>query len=136
VRCGTPVGNNPYCSACGAPASPQSGYYGGFNNAQPGATYGSWPPGQPWQRSSMAPPPYEQNAVADPGNGLSIAGIICGAIAFLFFPILLGPAGLILGGIGLSRRESKAPIAMVVSGCGLVVGMILGVIVSRATYGI
>jgi hypothetical protein len=67
-----------------------------------------------------------------PGNGLSIAGIVCGAIAFLFLPIILGPAGLILGGIAKSRGEPKANIALVVSGLGLVGGLIIGFIFASA----
>lgn len=55
-----------------------------------------------------------------------------GAVAFLFFPVLSGPAGLILGGIGLGQKERLAPVAMTVSGIGLVVGMILGLLVYRS----
>lgn len=63
------------------------------------------------------------------GSGFSVAGIICGAIAFLFLPIVLGPVGLILGAIGKSKGEEKAVIALVVSALGLVIGMILGFLV-------
>jgi uncharacterized protein YacL len=63
------------------------------------------------------------------GSGFSVAGIICGAIAFLFFPIVLGPIGLILGAIGKSKGEEKAVVAMVVSALGLVIGLILGFLV-------
>jgi hypothetical protein len=34
-----------------------------------------------------------------------------------------------MGAVGKSRGEDKAVVAMVVSACGLVVGMILGIIV-------
>jgi hypothetical protein len=64
-----------------------------------------------------------------PGNTFSIIGLICGGIAFLFFPIIFGPAGLILGGIGMSRGEKLAVRAMVVSGAGFVLGMALGFLV-------
>jgi uncharacterized protein YacL len=63
------------------------------------------------------------------GSGFSVAGIICGAIAFLFFPIVLGPIGLILGAIGKSKGEEKAVVAMVVSALGLVIGLMLGFLV-------
>jgi hypothetical protein len=62
-------------------------------------------------------------------NVLSIIGIVCGAIAFLFFPILLGPAGIILGVIGLTRKERLAWVATAVSAAGLIIGMILGMLV-------
>jgi hypothetical protein len=61
------------------------------------------------------------------GNGFSTAGIILGAIAFLFFPIVLGPTGLILAAVGKSKGEDKAVVAMTVAGLGTVIGMILGV---------
>jgi membrane protein DedA with SNARE-associated domain len=66
---------------------------------------------------------------ASPGNGAAITGIICGVIAFLFLPPLFGIAGLVCGGIAMSKRESLAPLALIVSGIGLVVGMILGYLV-------
>lgn len=72
------------------------------------------------QVSAAFPPPVSS------GSGFSTAGIVCGAVSFLFFPIILGPAGLILGAIGKSKGEAKAVVAMAVSGVGLVVGMILG----------
>lgn len=78
----------------------------------------SWqlPQSSPWARS----------------EGYSIAGIVLGVVAFVFIPIAFGPAGLILGAVGQSRGESKATIAMVVSCCGLVVGMLLGIIVYQS----
>ena len=60
------------------------------------------------------------------GNTLSTIGIICGAIAFLILPPVFGIIGLILGGIGKSKGESRANIALSVSAIGLVLGMILG----------
>ena len=64
-----------------------------------------------------------------PGSSFSTVGIICGAIAFLFFPIILGPVGLIFGAVAKSKGEEKAVVALVVSGLGLVVGMFLGFVV-------
>lgn len=67
-----------------------------------------------------------QSISASTGNPYSTVGIVLGVISFLFFPILFGPVGMILGAVGKSKGESKAVLAMVVSGLGLVVGMILG----------
>ena len=50
-------------------------------------------------------------------------------VSFLFFPIVFGPAGLILGAVAKSKGEEKAIVALVVSGLGLVVGMFLGFVV-------
>ena len=68
------------------------------------------------------------------GNGLSTAGIILGAIAFLVFPIIFGPAGLICGAVAKSRGEERAVIAMVVSACGLVIGMIIGAAIGMSQF--
>jgi membrane protein DedA with SNARE-associated domain len=67
---------------------------------------------------------------SSPGSTFSTVGIICGAIAILFFPFVFGPAGLIFGAVAKSKGEQKAVVALVVSGVGLVVGMIFGYIVS------
>ncbi|WP_138758393.1 DUF4190 domain-containing protein [Modestobacter altitudinis] len=47
----------------------------------------------------------QQNHV---GNGLAIAGLVCGLVGLLFFPIVLGPLAIIFGGIGLSRANRGA----------------------------
>lgn len=90
-----------------------------------------WPPGTQGHPGSQ---PYGAGGYYRPSgpngsNTLSTIGIVLGAIAFVFFPILFGPAGLILGAVARSRGESRAVTAMVVSGIGLVVGMILGAII-------
>ncbi|MGH3444969.1 MAG: DUF2510 domain-containing protein [Nocardioidaceae bacterium] len=76
---------------------------------------------------TVAPYPAQSTS-----NTLSIIGIVCGAVAFLFCPILFGPAGLVLGGIGKSKGERLSTVALVVSGLGLVVGIILGVLVNKS----
>jgi hypothetical protein len=106
ARCGqvVPEGSR-FCPACGNPTVLQQ------------------------QALPPVPPPSSSFAPSQPAstaNGFSIAGIIMGAIAFLFFPIILGPAGLIMGAIGESKGETKAVVALVVSGLGLVIGMLLG----------
>jgi membrane protein DedA with SNARE-associated domain len=75
--------------------------------------YGAYPPARP-QSSS---------------NTLSTLGIVFGAISFLFFPILFGPIGIVLGAVAKSRGESKATTALWVSILGLVIGMIIGALV-------
>lgn len=71
----------------------------------------------------------------NPSNVLSIMGIVCGGIAFLFLPPLFGIAGLILGGIGMSNKERLAPWALGVSGAGLIAGLIIGYLLWRGMYG-
>ena len=111
------------------------------------ASDGKWYPPESHPRFQPPPPPPPNqfggpqpiqshpgarqtiSPITNSGNGFSTAGIIIGAVAFLFFPIILGPVGLILGAVGKSKGEPRAVVAMVVSGCGLVIGMIIGAIV-------
>ncbi len=82
------------------------------------------------------PTPYHPNVLSQgQKTGFSTAGIVCGALAFLFFPIILGPAGLILGAVAKSKGDPRGGTAMLVSGLGLVCGMILGFLMySASTY--
>jgi len=129
-------------SAEARPWQTMDGWVGGVPKSLPGAGSPQPPPFQLPYKPRPSPAAYGSqsypSASRQPigyevprsvGNGYSTAGIILGAIAFLFFPIVLGPIGLIMGAVGKSRGEDKAVVAMVVSACGLVVGMILGIIV-------
>lgn len=82
---------------------------------------------QPFAPQYTAPRPTSPR-----GNTWSTIGIICGAIAFLFFPPLFGIAGLVFGGIAKSKGESGATTALIVSVLGLVLGMIIGALVMSA----
>lgn len=84
----------------------------------------------PAQSSPYAAPTAHPAAAANPANTLSILGIVFGGIAFLLFPVLFGPAGLILGAVGLTKGEKLAPVALAVAGAGLVVGIVLGAILA------
>lgn len=103
-----------FCSKCGQQTSDESAFCGKCGAAMP----------------PRVPPPQssQQTATQAPGTGnlYSNIGIICGIVAFLIVPIVFGPAGLILGAVGKSKGESRAVIAMVIGGVGMVVGMILG----------
>ncbi|MEP7026717.1 MAG: hypothetical protein ABJB47_23505 [Actinomycetota bacterium] len=101
---------------------------------------GPYPPGTgagPYQPSAApypaGPGPYPPGpgfpVPAATRNGYSTAGIILGSLAFLILPVILGPAGLILGGIAMSRGESRGVVALVVSATGTVVGILLGALV-------
>ena len=107
ARCGNQMGEGQgFCPKCGSQV-------GAAQGSQPAPVTGSFAPPRP----------------TSPGNTFSIIGLICGAVAFLFLPVVFGPAGLILGGIGKSKGESLAVRAMIVSGAGLILGMILGFLV-------
>ncbi|HEV7212363.1 MAG TPA: DUF4190 domain-containing protein [Blastococcus sp.] len=54
--------------------------------------------------------PQQSNAPATGrgGNGLAIAGLVCGLVGLLFFNVILGPLAIIFGGVGLSRATRGA----------------------------
>ena len=127
-------------SGTGAPVGPPAGWY----PDPAGQPVLRWWDGVRWgEQTQAAAPPVGMpqmipvaatwaEAPAAPrtsGNGYSTAGIILGAIAFLFIPIICGPAGLILGGVAMSKGESRAVVALIVSGVGMIVGFILGALV-------
>lgn len=67
---------------------------------------------------------------AQPGNGLAIAGMVCGIVGLLFLWIILSPLAIIFGGVGWSRANAGArykgmAIAGVVLGIVGIVGYIL-----------
>lgn len=86
---------------------------------------GQGQPPQPYY-GHVPQPPYAPPH--NDANTLSIIGIVLGAVAFVFCPVLFGPAALVLGGVGMSRKERLAPVALAVGGAGLVVGVALGAV--------
>jgi hypothetical protein len=42
------------------------------------------------------------------GNGLAIAGLVCGLVGLFFVNYILGPLAIIFGGVGLSRANRGA----------------------------
>jgi hypothetical protein len=65
----------------------------------------------------------------------SILGIVFGGVAFIFFPIILGPVGIILSVIGKTKGEKLANIALTVSILGTLVGIIIGAVIGAAVFG-
>ena len=64
-------------------------------------------------------------ARAEPANGFSVAGIVCGGLTLLTTALALGVIGILLSAIGIARNERLASLAMVVAFVGLVVGIVL-----------
>lgn len=59
-------------------------------------------------------------------NVFSIIAFVCAGISVLFFPVLFGPAGLILGAVGLTKKERFAPIAIAAAAGCMIAGMVIG----------
>jgi uncharacterized membrane protein YvbJ len=69
---------------------------------------------------------YGNSTTARGPSPYGAASIVFGAIAFLFFPIVFGPIGIIMAAVSKSKNEPLAIIAFTVSVLGLVVGFFLG----------
>jgi hypothetical protein len=68
-------------------------------------------------------------------NTFSILAIVLGGVSVLVLPILLGPAAIVLGVVGLVKKERLAPIGITVGILGMLVGMFLGAIIGMAVFG-
>src|SRR4051794_5313235 len=97
-----------------------------------------WPqqgsyPGPPAQYGYGAPPMYGGYPRAQQGNGLAVAGMVCGIVGLVLFwvPILgwiLAILGIVFGGVGIARANAGA------ANKGMAItGVVLG-IVSIALY--
>ena len=62
----------------------------------------------------------------------SVIALILGGLSFLLFPILFGPAAIILAVIAKKKGESLANVALTVGIVGAVSGMIIGAIVGAS----
>ncbi len=65
----------------------------------------------------------------------STLGIVFGAVALFFLPIVFGPAGIILSVIGKTKGEKLANIALTVAILGTLVGMFIGAVIGAAVFG-
>jgi hypothetical protein len=68
-------------------------------------------------------------------NTFSILAIVLGGLALLVLPIVFGPAAIILGVIGITKKEKLAPIGLTVGILGMVVGMFIGAVIGMAVLG-
>lgn len=55
----------------------------------------------------------------------SIAAMSAGVLAVLFFPIVLGPLGMFLAGVGFRRQEPRAALGMGIAIGGMILGFLL-----------
>jgi len=68
-------------------------------------------------------------------NTFSILAIVLGGLALLVLPIVFGPAAIILGVIGITKKEKLAPIGLTVGILGMVVGVFIGAVIGMAMLG-
>jgi len=134
ANCGTSVSEGQrFCQGCGNPTSTNTA-----PTAQAAYTQQIPPPPPPIPQ--QVPPYYQSqpsnqfgftphNPQSSNSSPMSIGAIVCGVIALLFFPIVLGPLAIILGAGGWSRGEKLGPVAVAVGVIGMIVGMIIGAMV-------
>ncbi len=70
----------------------------------------------------------------NPSNTFSILAIVLGAVCLLLFPIVFGPAAIILGVIGLVKKERLAPVGLTVGILGTLLGMFIGAIIGAMMF--
>lgn len=121
-------------------------------------TRGAEEPAAPAAPAAPAPPtypaapgqpggftPYAAYGATDPGinphaqpsgsaTGYWVGGLVSGLIAFIFCPILLGPAGIALGVVALKKGDKLGWIAVVAGVLGFVVGLAIGAVVALDAY--
>ncbi len=83
-----------------------------------------WWDGERWSgHTSPGTSPAEETR---PDSTLTFFGIMCAIVAVFFLPVIIGPLGMILGGIGVSRGERGASVAIILALFGTVFGFMLG----------
>ena len=70
----------------------------------------------------------------NPSNTFSILAIVLGGVSLLLFPIVFGPAAIILGVIGLVKKERLAPVGLTVGILGTLLGMFIGAIIGAMMF--
>ncbi len=79
-------------------------------------------PGPDWGAYNQYPPPQ----VTGEGRPWTIAGFVCGLLAILVAPIILGPLGITFGFIGSSKGDPRGRWV----GIGSIVTTILGIVIA------
>jgi zinc-ribbon domain len=109
-----------FCTRCGTPLAAGSQFCGVCGSAvdSPGST------------SSVIRNIHPPGNLHVPSRSLVVAGIVLGGMAFLFLPILFGPAAIVCGAVAVSDGNPSGWWAVSLGAAGLVIGFFLGVLVS------
>ncbi|UBU09119.1 hypothetical protein [Nonomuraea gerenzanensis] len=60
----------------------------------------------------------------------SVIGLVCGAVAVLYLPVLFGLAGVVLGVVGHARGEPLGRWAAIAAGAGMLLGTLLSILLT------
>lgn len=88
-----------------------------------------------WTEFTKVDRPVETRTAAGSGQGFMIAAWVCGGLAVLILPIVLGPLGIVFGAIAHSRGEKGGMPALVFSIVMMVLGFVLGYLAIRGEIG-
>jgi tetrahydromethanopterin S-methyltransferase subunit C len=72
---------------------------------------------------------------ADTKQGLAVAGLACGIVAFFFLPPVFGTLGIVFGAISWKAGNKLGIASTIVSIVGLIVGMVVGAVVWTSILG-
>lgn len=105
-----------FCTNCGADLS-----------AEQTTTYTPYPQGNPYGYNQPQNTQPASQPAPQPGKGLAIAGMVCGIISLLCLPIVLGPLGIIFGGVAKSKgcRSGMATAGIVCGAIGLALWLLM-----------
>lgn len=127
-KCGTMVSDDcTFCPSCGAFMETTAQGYGNAQNDSPAQG--------PQYVVVQAP-----QAPQKPMNGVGLAGMIIGILSYIFcwipvFDFILGLVGVILSGVGLSRKERFRLNGFAVAGLVLsIIGLVIGFIIMIAFF--
>ena len=74
------------------------------------------------------------NPVPNQGsNALSILAMIFGGVSVVFFWVIFGPIGIVLGIIAKARQERLSTVGLIISIVGPVIGFVLSALVFAAS---
>ena len=67
----------------------------------------------------------------EPGQGCALAGVLVAAFSMFVFPLVLGPAGMVLGAVAYFRGERRGKWVIVFAAVGMVLGILLGLLPAK-----
>lgn len=82
--------------------------------------------------SSQPTTSSSSSARSGEGRGFLIASFVLSALAILFVPIVLGPAGGVLGYVAHRKGDPKGKLAIGIAVAATIVGLILGALAFSA----
>lgn len=107
-----------------------------FDPPSPQEPPANQPWGDPYQQPPTQQPPASRPRPSGGVRAMSIIGIVLGALALLFLPIVFGPIGIVLGAVAYGKGDKTVGLAaLIVASVGMIAGMALGAFVFASGVG-